>query len=117
MRQPFRASGGMLASGARLVADPGPAQLLERLDARHEARAEARERRGPERGRLLLVRDLDGPSEDVCLELHEQAVRGRAAVGPQHVELEGHRVDHVGDLERDRLERRACDVLARRAAA
>ena len=78
--------------------------------------AERRQGRGAERGRLLLERDVDRPTEDVGLELHEEPVRGRAAVGAQHLELPRHRVDHVRDLEGDRLERRPRDVLARGAA-
>ena len=84
------------------------------------ARAEAGEERGAERGRLdeLGARDLD--AEHVGLELHQQIVRGGAAVDLEHAQrlarVALHRAQDVDVLQRDALERRARDVRLRRAA-
>ena len=57
-----------------------------------------------------------GTPSDVGLELHQEAVRRAAAVGAQQLRRQPHRLDDVVRLERDRLERRADEVLAPRTA-
>ncbi len=64
------------------------------------------ERSRTERGRLPLGSDLDRNAEQVGLELHQERVPGRAAVGTEDGRGIGQRIDDVGDLVRDRLERR-----------
>ena len=63
------------------------------------------------------LRPHDRHAEHVGLELHQQVVRGRAAVDAQLGQRDAgvllHRVQHVGALERDRLERRAREVRRR----
>ena len=61
------------------------------------------------RGRSTADADLVG------LELAEQVVGSRAAVDPQALVADVHRVEHVAHLEGDRLQRGPDDVRARRA--
>jgi hypothetical protein len=69
-----------------------------------------------ERGRLALRGDVHLASQEIGLELHQEPVRGRPAVRSEQVESKRQRVDHVGDLVRDRLERGADDVRPGRPA-
>ena len=82
-----------------------------------EADREAGEVGRAERRRLGDRGPDDGHAEQVGLELHEQVVGGRAAVDAQLGERDArvalHRVEQVGDLEGDALERRARDVRRR----
>ena len=57
-----------------------------------------------------------GSLEQVGLELHQEPVRGRAAVGAEDARRLGQRVDDVGDLVGDRLERRPHEVRLGRPA-
>jgi len=50
------------------------------------------------------------------LKLHQERVRGRTAVGAENTRRFRQRVDDVGDLVRDRFERRPYEVRRRRAA-
>ena len=61
-------------------------------------------------------RDLDRAAEQVGLELHQEAVRVAPPSARSTPTLARHGVEHVGDLERDRLERGAREMGARRAA-
>ena len=63
-----------------------------------------------------LACDLDRDVEHVGEELHEPAVRRRAAVDAEQRRAFGHRLDDVERLVRHRLERRANEVLAPRTA-
>ena len=98
--------------GRRLVGRSGADPGADRFCVRPDADREAGERRGAERGRLPLGGDLDRAAEQVGLELHQERVGARAAVGAQHADAAREGVEHVGDLERDRLERRPDEVGA-----
>ena len=97
------------------VQGPGVAQVVGGVP---DAGAEAGEERGAEGGGLDDLRPLDGYADLVGLDLAEQVVGGRAAVDAQRTSAEArrHRVEHVADLEGDRLERGADDVRAGGAA-
>ena len=61
---------------------------------------------------------FDRHADHVGFELHQLVVAGRAAVDQQPVDLRAagaHRVEHVGDLMGDRIERRAGERRARHA--
>ena len=90
----------------------GEPRLVDRADG-DPCPAAGRERGRAERGRLALGRHLDRNPEQVGLELHQEPVRGRAAVGAEHARARsGSASTHVGDLVRDRLERGAHEVRA-----
>ena len=57
-----------------------------------------------------------GHADQVGLELHEEAVRGRPAVGAQHAGRDRQDIDDVGHLMGHRLERRPHELRARRPA-
>jgi len=75
----------------------------------------------PERRQLGKRRGADSNPRHVRDELHEKAVLHHAAVGAQLDErisgLDGHRVQDVADLVRDRLERSPCQMRARAVLA
>ena len=76
--------------------------------------------RRAERRRLGHLRPHDGDAEQVGLKLQQAVVGGRAAVDAQLRQLDpgvvSHRVEQVGDLERDALQGGPGDVPGRRAA-
>src|SRR5664280_2490061 len=84
------------------------------------ADGEAGEIRGAEGGRLEDLGPDDGHAEEIGLELHEELVRGGAAVDAQLGQRDAgvllHGVEDVGALEGDRLEDRAREMSAGRAA-
>ena len=110
------ARGDAVAVGRRLVDRSGPEPRPDRVVVGPEADRPAGERGGSEGRRLLLRGHLHRAAEQVGLELHQEAVRARAAVGAQHLDAAGKPVEHVRDLERDRLERGADEVGAGRPA-
>ena len=84
---------------------------------RRSQRSTAEPRRvhpAPQRSALGNARPHDGHAQHVCLELHEQIVARRAAVdaqlGQAYPGIILHRLQHVGRLIRDALERRPCDM-------
>ena len=87
-----------------------PQQRLELLDVAPDTHREPGQRGSTEGGRVGIRRHLDDALEHVGLELHEEAIRGRPAVGPQHAGLDREDVDDVGDLMGDRLQRRPREV-------
>jgi hypothetical protein len=105
-----------LDAAAEQAADAGsPADDPNRTPPTEATRAEPRQGGRPDSGCLALRCDVYLRAEEIGLELHQEPVCGRPAVGPEDVESHGERVDHVGDLVRDRLERRTRDVGAGRA--
>ena len=110
--QPLR----LLGVERRLVARGRRPGELESLDTRPGADGKSGQRRGAECGRLTLRGYLDGDPREIGLKLHQEAVGRRAAVGPQDVELDLHRIEHVARLEGDCLERRTDEMLALRPA-
>jgi hypothetical protein len=81
---------------------------------------EPREVRASERGRLGDRGPHDRYAEQVRLELHQRVVGGGAAVHAQFGQRDPgvgrHRVEQIGHLIGDALERRARDVSRRRPA-
>ena len=67
--------------------------------------------------RLPFRGDLDRAAEQVGLELHQEAVALAPPSARSTPTPPGKGVEHVGDLERDRLERRPDDVGARSCRA
>ena len=87
---------------------------------RRRSRTPTRRRRGrrgpPRREPSPPARgDLDRRADEVGLELHQEAVGARAAVGAQDTDLERQNIEDVGHLVRDRLERGAHEMRAGRA--
>ena len=127
--RPLDARGARPRCGPRARRRPSPgvndASALQRafdLGRRGpDAFGDAGEERGAERGRLLDRGAAHGHAEHVGLELAQQVHHRRAAVdahlGEAPVPLaRGDRVDHVGGLERHRLDDGAGEMRARRAA-
>ena len=98
---------------------PGGVRLEFGL-VRPVSHGEAREEGGAERRRLDAGGTLHGHADDVALELHQEIVRGGAAVHAQGGEPDSgvllHRLEHVRRLVGEGFERRAHDVVAVDAA-
>src|SRR3954452_5084529 len=109
----FQSRTPRLALGHHLV---GADARLERLADGNARAAADGQGGGAERRCLALGRDLDANPEQVGLELHQEPVRGGAAVGAEDCRALGKGVDDVRDLVGDRLERRPCEMGACRPA-
>ena len=107
--------GCLVTRHRRLVARAGTDVARERLEVVPDADCNPGERRSAERRRLGVGSNLDGTAEHVGLELHEEAVGRRSSVGTQNIDSARKDVEHVGDQEPDRLQRRTREVRPRRA--
>ena len=111
------------ALGGRAATPAWPARNAARADQVRQLgvvgpeadRATGQEGRA-ERRRLGHGRPLDGPAEQVRLDLEQEVVGRGSAVGPQDVEMRRarrlERLDEIDDLVGDGLERRACEMGA-----
>ena len=85
-----------------------------------ESDSEAREQRRTQSGDFEHGRPLDPRTQDVGLKLHQEIVLRGTPIDTQHIEFESgiraNALHHVPGLIRNRLQRRAHDVIARRPA-
>jgi hypothetical protein len=105
--------GAVGGGGEGAVELPG---LAEVVGGGPDTRAEPGEERRAEGCGLDELRPLHLDADLVGLDLAEQVVGGGAAVDAQRRTLVGHRLEHIADLERDRLQGGADEVRPRRAA-